>query len=86
MVTNNRPRRSIKLSSNVSTVIGQLHTLHTGPTIPITPSTPMGEECDAWAAQHKKNLFGQEMKVLEMQSEAGAGAYTILLLYGILYD
>jgi Pyruvate flavodoxin/ferredoxin oxidoreductase, thiamine diP-bdg len=40
---------------------------------PITPSSPMGEEVDAWAAQHKKNLWGQELKVLEMQSEAGAG-------------
>jgi len=37
----------------------------------------MGEEVDAWAAEHKKNLFGQDMQVLEMQSEAGAGA-----LYG----
>jgi hypothetical protein len=42
---------------------------------PITPSSPMGEEVDAWAAQHKKNLFGQDMKVLEMQSEGGAGTY-----------
>lgn len=41
---------------------------------PITPSSPMGEEVDAWAAQHKLNLFGQELKVVEMQSEAGAGA------------
>ena len=40
---------------------------------PITPSSPMGEEVDAWAAQHKLNLFGQELKVVEMQSEAGAG-------------
>lgn len=40
---------------------------------PITPSSPMGEEVDQWAAEHKKNMFGQEMKVLEMQSEAGAG-------------
>lgn len=40
---------------------------------PITPSSPMGEEVDAWAAEHKKNLFGQELKVVEMQSEAGAG-------------
>ena len=40
---------------------------------PITPSSPMGEEVDAWAAQHKKNIFNQELKVLEMQSEAGAG-------------
>ena len=40
---------------------------------PITPSSPMGEEVDAWAAQHKKNLWGQELTVVEMQSEAGAG-------------
>lgn len=40
---------------------------------PITPSSPMGEEVDAWAASHKKNLFGQELKVVEMQSEGGAG-------------
>ena len=40
---------------------------------PITPSSPMGEEVDAWAAQHKRNIFGQELKVVEMQSEAGAG-------------
>ena len=39
---------------------------------PITPSSPMGEVCDEWAAQGKKNLFGQVVKVAEMQSEAGA--------------
>jgi hypothetical protein len=42
---------------------------------PITPSSPMGEEVDAWAAKHKKNLWGQDLKVLEMQSEGGAGMY-----------
>ena len=52
---------------------------------PITPSSPMGEEVDAWAAQHKKNLFGQELKVLEMQSEAGAaGALHGALVSGAL--
>jgi hypothetical protein len=40
---------------------------------PITPSSPMGEEVDAWAAKDMKNLFGQTLQVLEMQSEAGAG-------------
>jgi len=40
---------------------------------PITPSSPMGEEVDAWAAEHKKNLFDQDLKVVEMQSEGGAG-------------
>jgi pyruvate-ferredoxin/flavodoxin oxidoreductase len=39
---------------------------------PITPSTPMAEYVDEWSAQGKKNLFGQTVKVVEMQSEAGA--------------
>jgi pyruvate-ferredoxin/flavodoxin oxidoreductase len=39
---------------------------------PITPSTSMGEVCDQWAAYGRKNLFGQVLKVVEMQSEAGA--------------
>ena len=39
---------------------------------PITPSSPMAEVVDKWAAQGKKNLFGQTVKVQEMQSEAGA--------------
>lgn len=39
---------------------------------PITPSSPMAEHVDEWAATGKKNLFGQTVKVVEMQSEAGA--------------
>jgi pyruvate-ferredoxin/flavodoxin oxidoreductase len=39
---------------------------------PITPSSNMGEYADAWAAHGKKNIFGQVVKVIEMQSEAGA--------------
>ena len=39
---------------------------------PITPSSPMAEVVDEWSAQGKKNLFGQTVKVQEMQSEAGA--------------
>ena len=41
---------------------------------PITPSSPMPESVDVWAANGRKNLFGQEVKVKEMQSEAGAAA------------
>lgn len=48
---------------------------------PITPSSPMGEEVDAWAAKHKKNLWGQDLKVIEMQSEGGAGVYLISYIY-----
>ncbi|MCH4237149.1 MAG: pyruvate:ferredoxin (flavodoxin) oxidoreductase, partial [Clostridium tyrobutyricum] len=39
---------------------------------PITPSSPMAEHVDEWVAQGRKNIFGQEVKVMEMQSEAGA--------------
>ena len=39
---------------------------------PITPSSPMGEMIDAWSAQGRKNIFGQQVKVSEMQSEGGA--------------
>ncbi|MBP2635910.1 MAG: pyruvate ferredoxin/flavodoxin oxidoreductase [Firmicutes bacterium] len=39
---------------------------------PITPSSPMAELVDVWSAQGKKNLFGQTVRLVEMQSEAGA--------------
>ena len=39
---------------------------------PITPSSPMAENIDEWAAHGKKNLWGELVKVTEMQSEAGA--------------
>lgn len=39
---------------------------------PITPSSPMAEHVDVWAANGKKNLFGQPVRLVEMQSEAGA--------------
>ena len=39
---------------------------------PITPSSPMAEVTDEWAANGKKNIFGQPVKVVELQSEAGA--------------
>ncbi|SKA05435.1 pyruvate:ferredoxin (flavodoxin) oxidoreductase [Selenihalanaerobacter shriftii] len=39
---------------------------------PITPSSPMAEYVDLWASQGKKNLFDMPVKVVEMQSEAGA--------------
>lgn len=44
---------------------------------PITPSSTMAELVDEWAAQGRKNIFGETVKVVEMQSEAGAaGACT----------
>ena len=39
---------------------------------PITPSSPMADYTDVWASMGKKNIFGMPVKVVEMQSEAGA--------------
>jgi len=39
---------------------------------PITPSSTMAENVDSWAAEGRKNIFGQTVRVAEMQSEAGA--------------
>ncbi len=52
---------------------------------PITPSSVMAEHVDEWSAAGRKNLFGQTVKVAEMQSEAGAaGAVHGSLLSGAL--
>ncbi len=52
---------------------------------PITPSSPMGEIGDVWAAQGRKNIFGQKLLVSELQSEAGAaGAVHGSLVAGAL--
>ena len=39
---------------------------------PITPSSPMADYVDQWSAQGRENIFGNQVKVVEMQSEAGA--------------
>ncbi|MEA5026027.1 MAG: pyruvate:ferredoxin (flavodoxin) oxidoreductase [Erysipelotrichaceae bacterium] len=52
---------------------------------PITPSSPMAEVIDVWASQGRKNLFGSAVKVVELQSEAGAsGAVHGVLQSGAL--
>ena len=52
---------------------------------PITPSSPMAEYVDAWAAEGLENIFGQTVRVIEMQSEGGAaGAVHGSILSGAL--
>ena len=52
---------------------------------PITPSSPMAEVADEWSAQGRINLFGQTIRIAEMQSEAGAaGAVHGSLVAGAL--
>lgn len=42
---------------------------------PITPSSPMADSIDQWAQEGRKNIFGQTVNVVEMQSEAGAAGF-----------
>ncbi len=42
---------------------------------PITPSSPMADYVDKWAQEGRKNIFGQTVNVIEMQSEAGAAGF-----------
>lgn len=52
---------------------------------PITPSSTMAEVVDEWAAADRKNIFGQKVKIIEMQSEAGAaGTFHGSLQAGVL--
>ena len=52
---------------------------------PITPSSPMAEYADEWATAGRKNMFGQELRIAEMQSEGGAaGAVHGSLVAGAL--
>ncbi len=52
---------------------------------PITPSSPMAELCERWAAEGKKNIYDQPLRVIQMQSEAGAaGTLHGALLAGAL--
>ena len=52
---------------------------------PITPSSTMAELVDEWASQGRENIFGQQVNVVEMQSEAGAaGAFHGSLQAGAL--
>ena len=52
---------------------------------PITPSSPMAEVADEWSATGRENMFGQKLRLAEMQSEAGAaGAVHGSLVAGAL--
>ncbi len=67
------------MSKNTITVDGNYAAAHVAYALsevsaiyPITPSSTMGEWVDEWASQHKKNIWGKQVRVAEMQSEAGA--------------
>ncbi len=69
------------MSKNMKTVDGNTAAAHVAYAMsevaniyPITPSSPIGEIADEWAANGRKNIFGQPLLIRQLQSEAGAAA------------
>lgn len=60
------------VDGNQAAAIGSYYFTEVAGIYPITPSSPMAEWVDVYASQGRKNLFGTPVKVVEMQSEAGA--------------
>ena len=52
---------------------------------PITPSSPMAEATDEWATDGRTNIFGHEVQITEMQSEAGAAGAVPFFWLGKLF-
>lgn len=66
----NRPMHTLDGNEAVATIAYQVNDV--AAIYPITPSSPMGEFMDQWAAEGRKNMWGNIPQVVEMQSEAGA--------------
>ncbi|MGC8739358.1 MAG: pyruvate:ferredoxin (flavodoxin) oxidoreductase [Candidatus Hydrogenedens sp.] len=66
----NRPMYTLDGNEAVATIAYQVN--DAAAIYPITPSSPMGEFMDQWAAEGRKNIWGNIPQVVEMQSEAGA--------------
>lgn len=66
------PKKTITVDGNYAAAHVAYALSEVSAIYPITPSSTMGEWVDEWASQHKKNIWGKEVSVAEMQSEAGA--------------
>ena len=67
-----RAKRMLTMDGNTAAVHVSYAFTDVAAIYPITPSSPMAETVDEWAAYGKKNIFGQPVKIAEMQSEGGA--------------
>ena len=66
------PKKTITVDGNYAAAHVAYALSEVSAIYPITPSSTMGEWIDEWASQHKQNIWGKEVRVAEMQSEAGA--------------
>ncbi|MGM9873869.1 MAG: pyruvate:ferredoxin (flavodoxin) oxidoreductase [Bacilli bacterium] len=62
----------LSVDGNTAAALGSYNFIEVAGIYPITPSSPMAENIDVYASQNRKNFFGSVVKVVEMQSEAGA--------------
>lgn len=65
-------KNSVVMDGNTAAAYASYAFTEVASIFPITPSSTMAEKVDAWAANGKKNIFGEPVKVIQMQSEAGA--------------
>ncbi len=68
----NSKKSFLSVDGNTAAAIGSYYFTEIAGIYPITPSSPMAELVDVYASQGKKNFFNTPVKVVEMQSEAGA--------------
>ncbi len=69
-------RKKVTIDGNEAAAYVAYHTNEVIAIYPITPSSNMGEWCDQWASENKKNLWGEVPSVSELQSEGGASGST----------
>lgn len=79
MADNKISRKKLSMDGNTAAAHASYAFTEVAAIYPITPSSPMAEQVDTWSATDKnvagdpaKNIFGDNVKVVEMQSEAGA--------------
>lgn len=68
----NTKKSFLSVDGNTAAALASYNFTEVAAIYPITPSSPMAELVDVYASQGKKNAFGTEVKVCELQSEAGA--------------
>ncbi|SHH40749.1 pyruvate-ferredoxin/flavodoxin oxidoreductase [Anaerosphaera aminiphila DSM 21120] len=65
-------KKMVTMNGNTAAATVAYAFTEVAPIFPITPSSDMSEHVDEWAANGKKNIFGEEVQVTELQSEGGA--------------
>ncbi|MGI5901117.1 MAG: pyruvate:ferredoxin (flavodoxin) oxidoreductase [Desulfitobacteriia bacterium] len=66
------PKKTATMDGNEAAAYASYALTEVAAIYPITPSSPMAEAVDEWSAHGKTNLFGQQVRVVELESEAGA--------------